>query len=57
MIYVSNVEGGNILVLSHDHDGRDLELDYADAVVRHVSILWGDVVKLNTIIEEEPFEI
>jgi stage V sporulation protein R len=57
VIYVSNVEGGNILVLSHDHDGRDLELDYADAVVRHVSILWGDVVKLNTIIEEEPFEI
>ena len=57
VIYVSNVEEGNILVLSHDHDGRDLELDYADAVVRHVSVLWGDVVKLNTIIEEEPFEI
>ncbi len=57
VIYVSEVEQGNILVLEHEHDGRDLELDYADAVVQHVSHLWGDVVRLNTIIEEEPFEI
>ena len=40
-----------------DDDGRDLELDYAEAVVNHVSVLWGDVVKLDTIIEDEPFEI
>jgi stage V sporulation protein R len=57
IIYVSEIEQGNILVLEHEHDGRDLELDYADAVVQHVSHLWGDVVRLNTIIEEEPFEI
>ena len=57
IIYVDNIDRDNILTLSHEHDGRDLELDYADAVVEHVSILWGDVVKLNTVIEEEPFEI
>ncbi len=57
IIVASNVEPGNILVLEHQHDGRDLELNYADEVVRHVSTLWGDVVKLNTVIEEEPFEI
>ena len=57
IIYVAEVEQGNILVLEHEHDGRDLELDYADAVVGHVSTVWRDVVRLNTIIEEEPFEI
>ena len=57
IIVASNVESDNILVLEHQHDGRDLELNYADEVVRHVSTLWGDVVKLNTVIEEEPFEI
>lgn len=57
VITAYEVEDGNILSLQHEHDGRDLELDYAEAVVNHVSVLWGDVVKLDTIIEEEPFEI
>jgi stage V sporulation protein R len=57
VIGVSNIEPGNILVLYHDHDGRDLELAYAEQVVRNISTLWEDVVKLNTIIEEEPWEI
>lgn len=57
VIYVNDVDSSNILTLNHEHDGRDLELDYADAVIEHVSVLWNDVVKLNTIIEEEPFEI
>tara|TARA_R100000808_G_scaffold11130_1_gene28917 strand:+ start:11511 stop:12815 length:1305 start_codon:yes stop_codon:yes gene_type:complete len=56
-ILVGEVEDGNILALEHEHDGRDLELSYADEVVLHVSTLWGDVVKLNTIIEDEPWEI
>ena len=57
VIGVSDIEAGNILVLHHDHDGRDLELGYAEQVVKHISTLWEDVVKLNTIIEEEPWEI
>lgn len=56
-IYVKEMEIGNILSLAHEHDGRDLELSYADEVVKSVMILWGDVVKLHTIIEEEPWEI
>lgn len=57
-IYVESIDEGNMLVLHHEHDGRDLELDYADAVVNHVSDLWKDgIVKLLTVIEEEPFEI
>ena len=57
LIMVDDIDESNVLCLVHDHDGRDLELDYADAVCRHISALWGDVVKLDTIIEDEPFEI
>jgi stage V sporulation protein R len=57
VITVAEVVEGDILSLKHEHDGRDLELDYGDAVVRHITRLWGDIVKLDTIIEDEPFEI
>jgi len=26
-------------------------------VVKHITRLWGDIVKLDTTIEDEPFEI
>jgi stage V sporulation protein R len=57
VITVAGIEDGNILCLQHEHDGRDLDLDYGDAVVRHMTRLWGDIVKLDTTIEDEPFEI
>jgi len=56
-IYVHEIEDGNILSLRHQHDGRDLDLNYADEVILHISNLWGDVVKLTTVIEDEPWEI
>ena len=56
-ITVAGIVDGGILALEHEHDGRDLELDYGDAVVKHIHRLWGDIVKLDTIIEDEPFEI
>jgi len=57
-IYVESIDEGNVLVLHHEHDGRDLELDYSEKVVGHINTLWkGGLVKLMTIIEEEPFEI
>ena len=56
-IYINEVCEGNILELRHDHDGRDLDLAHADEVVVHVSQLWDDIAKLDTIIEDEPWEI
>lgn len=56
-IYVDNASTKGELTLKHEHDGRDLELDYADEVVKHISTLWEGSVKLFTIIEEEDFEI
>jgi stage V sporulation protein R len=56
-IFIKKVEKNHTLILGHDHDGRDLDLNYANKVCEHIVDLWGDDVKLFTIIEEELFEI
>ena len=57
VIYIEEVEDDNTLILRHEHDGRDLDLDHCDEVLRHVKTLWGDEAKLFTVIEEELWEI
>ncbi len=56
IIYVDELKG-DTLILRHEHDGRDLELDYADQSVKNISTLWKGKVKLYTELEDEPFEI
>jgi stage V sporulation protein R len=56
-IYVDEVTKNNTLVLQHEHDGRDIDLDYADNCVKLLRKLWNGEVKLFTTIEEESFEI
>ena len=57
-IYVDRVESDGTLVLKHEHDGRDLDLNHADNTVKHIKNLWnsGDV-KLYTIVEEDLWEV
>jgi len=57
VIYVDRMEKDKTLILCHEHDGRDLELDYADNCVQLLKNIWNGNVILNTIIEEEPFEV
>jgi len=56
VIYVDNVEK-DTLILRHEHDGRDLEIDYADRCVKNIIELWKGPVKLLTQLEGEDFEI
>ena len=56
-IIIKELRQNNVLKIHHEHDGRDLELSYAEKVVDYITTLWGGVVRLDTIIEEEPFEI
>ena len=56
-IYIKELQKDHTLVLEHEHDGRDLDLDYAHNVCDHLLDLWGDDFKFFTVIEEEPFEI
>lgn len=55
-IYVDEVKK-DTLILRHEHDGRDLELDYAENCVRNIKEIWGGPVKLLTKIEDDDFEI
>ena len=57
VIYVDNLDSDGSLILEHDHDGRDLELEHTDEVVMHVHDLWGDNVKLFTIVEGDTWEV
>jgi stage V sporulation protein R len=57
VIYVKELTDDDVLVLDHDHDGRDLELNNADEVVDHIHTLWEGEVKLFTVVEGETWEI
>ena len=56
-IYVDRIEKQGNLVLKHEHDGRDLEINYANEVVKNIQNLWEKEVKLYTILEEEIWEV
>jgi len=44
------------LHLYHEHDGRDLEIPYANKVLGYIAELWGDEIKMDSIIEDEKWE-
>ena len=56
-IYVERIEKDNTLVLKHEYDGRDLDLEHAEKVTDHIKNLWKDDVRLYTILEDEVWEI
>ena len=37
------------LLLQHDHDGRDLQLEYAEKTLQYVQQLWGHDVAMETV--------
>jgi stage V sporulation protein R len=42
--------GSRTMYLVHEHDGRDLQLEYAEQTLRHVHALWRRGVVLETVI-------
>jgi|TARA_A100000172_G_scaffold68978_1_gene48894 stage V sporulation protein R len=56
VIFVDEVEKDNTLCLTHEHDGRDLDLTYARKVYDNILTLWKDHVKLVSIVENEIWE-
>ncbi len=51
-IKVQEVLKDNSLLLAHEYDGRELELNYAYETLKHVSTLWGGKVILETIVNK-----
>jgi stage V sporulation protein R len=56
IIYVDDLSSNFTLSLVHEHDGRDLDLEYAQKVFDYIKVLWGDEVKLTTEIENDTWE-
>jgi stage V sporulation protein R len=53
-VYDADLGRGGVLLLRHEHDGRDLELEYTRESLRHVHTLWGRRVLLESVMEEKP---
>jgi stage V sporulation protein R len=56
-VFVDDITESGELILVHEHDGRDLDLSYAEVVVENIRKLWPKGAKLFTVIEEETWEI
>jgi len=56
VVFVEEIEKDGTLSLVHEHDGRDLEMNYARKVFEHIKTLWRGEVKLITIVEDEIWE-
>tara|TARA_Y100001938_G_scaffold150054_1_gene239408 strand:- start:692 stop:1999 length:1308 start_codon:yes stop_codon:yes gene_type:complete len=56
VVYVDEVREDNTLALVHEHDGRDLDLRYAEKVYNYIESLWGDDVNLVSQVENELWE-
>jgi stage V sporulation protein R len=56
-IYVDDMDKHGNLIIRHDHDGRDLEIEFATSVVKNFRQIWGSDVRFFTTLEDEEFEI
>ncbi|HYJ14877.1 MAG TPA: SpoVR family protein [Candidatus Limnocylindria bacterium] len=47
----SDYQNNRTLLLQHDHDGRDLQLEYAEKTLQYVQQLWGRDVAMETVLD------
>ncbi|MDZ7780619.1 MAG: SpoVR family protein [Gemmatimonadota bacterium] len=52
-VHDADMDRNRVLLLRHHHDGRDLDLGYAEQTLRHIHRLWGRTVVLETRMGEE----
>ncbi|MBM2804480.1 MAG: SpoVR family protein [Deltaproteobacteria bacterium] len=50
----SDFKHSRTLLLKHDHDGRDLQLEYAEKTLQYLHQLWGHDVAMETVIDGNP---
>lgn len=49
----SDYQNNRTLLLQHDHDGRDLQLEYAEKTLQYVQHLWGRDVAMETVLDNQ----
>jgi stage V sporulation protein R len=57
VVYVEEVQKNGDLIIHHEHDGRDLEIEHAKNVLRHIKSLWGNGAKLVAKINNDLIKI
>jgi stage V sporulation protein R len=50
----SDFKNNRTLLLRHFHDGRDLQLEYAEKTMQFIQQLWGHDVAMETLIDQRP---
>ena len=56
IVFVMEMDKNHKLTLVHEHDGRDLEVPYAQKVFNYIKELWGDELILLSQVEGEKWE-
>ncbi len=50
----ADMGGRRGLLLDHEHEGRDLDIEYAEKTLGYLHYLWGREVALRTRLNDEP---
>lgn len=50
----ADFSGNRTLLLIHEHDGRDLQLEYCEKTLTHIGQLWGHSCILETVVNGKP---
>jgi stage V sporulation protein R len=53
----ANANNRGELLLAHDHEGLDIQLDWADPVLGNLATLWGRPVHLDTQVDNKPLRL
>ena len=53
VVFVQNLGKNGELLICHEHDGRDLDVEHAKNVVYHIQNLWGHNVKMLAQVNNE----
>jgi stage V sporulation protein R len=56
-VYDADFNGNTELLLKHQHEGQDLDQEYAEKTLEYVYYIWSRPVHLNTILEEQPVRL
>jgi stage V sporulation protein R len=53
-VYDADLNGNTELLLTHHHEGQDLDLVYTEKTLEYLYYIWSRPVHLDTVLEEQP---
>ncbi|MCB9672987.1 MAG: SpoVR family protein [Alphaproteobacteria bacterium] len=56
-VYDANFANRGELLLTHEHEGLDIQLDWASVTLANLAALWGRPVHLETLLEGKPIRM